>query len=253
MSAGTAFEVGRLYAPIKAIADTLTAAQKDIFVRLPGLAGYYPMSIVSNTGAAAEHSQGGGVLIETGTVPLAYDGNAYRHTGNGTNYLAAVGVYGLTGAEAYISSSIRGFTVGGWFMIDTVPAGSSGLITRDGTVPQRGYALFWNSSNEARFLMSSTGSATKSVASPASTLSEWHFLVGRFIPSTEVAVFVDGDKTVNTTAIPASCNVSTENFQVGRGFASDASIVHAKCRDVFICRSALSDELIEEVRQSSVP
>lgn len=253
MSADTAFEVGRLYGPIKAIADTLTAAQKDIFIRLPGLAGYYPMSVVSNTGGASEHSQGGTPVVETGTVPLAFDGNSYRHVGNGTNYLSAVGVYGLTGIEAYISSSIRGFTIGGWFMVDTVPAQNGGLITKDAPAPERGYTLVWRNANNVGFFISGNGAATNSVISQVSTIAQWHFIVGRFTPSTEVAVFVDGDKTVDTTAIASQCNVSAQAFEVGRTFNDNNQVAHAKCRDVFICRSALSDELIEEVRQSSVP
>lgn len=253
MSREAAFEVGRLFAPLTAIADTLTAAQKDIFVRLPGLAGYYPMSIVSNTGAAAEHSQGGGILIETGTVPLAYDGNAYRHLGNGTNYFSAVGVYSLTGTEAYISASIRGFTIGGWFMVDTLPAAFGGLITKDTANPNRGYSLDISSTGGFVMRTSGNGASVQGAAGPSLATGVWRFVVGRFTPSTEVTLIVDGDKTTNTTAIPASQFVSSANFNVGRGMSDDTRVAHAKSRDVFICRSALSDELIEEVRQSSVP
>lgn len=253
MSADTAFEVGRLFAPLKAISDTLTAAQKDIFIRLPGLAGYYPMSVVTNTGAAAEHSQGGTQLSETGTVPLAFDGNAYRHLGNGTNYLSAVGVYGLTGTEAYIEAGLRGLTIGAWCMVDTVPAVSGSVVSRDGVASNRGYSIIFNSSLEFRFILSGTGGAAFVAQGLPTTLGVWHFAVGRFLPSTEIAIIVDGDKQVNTTAIPASCNVSTQAFEVGRNLNDNTRILHAKIRDLFICRSSLSDQLIEEVRQSSVP
>lgn len=246
-------EIGRLYVPIKQIADVLSASQKDLFVGLPGLTGYFPMSIVDTAAKAVNHSQAGLDLTQTGVCPIGYDGNSYRHTGDGVNYLSSSLDYALTGLETYIEAAFRGFTLGGWFRIETTPSGSSGLISKDGSAPQRGYSLYWNSSNEARFLMSSNGSSTSVAISASSVTAQWHFIAARFIPSTEVAVFLDGIKSANTTAIPASCNVSTQAFEVGRGFASDASIIHARHRDVFVCRTALSDALIEEVRQASLP
>jgi len=253
MTLETAYEVGRLFAPLNTIASVLTASQKDIFIRLPGLAGYYPMSVVTNTGAAGEHSQGGTQLSETGVVPIAFDGNAYRHLGNGTNYLSAVGVYGLTGTETYIDVSLRGFSVGCWCMVDTVPAVSGAVLGRDGIASNRGYSVTFNSSQEFRFILSGTGGAAFPAVGLPTTLGVWHFIVGRFIPSAEIAIIVDGDKQTNTTAIPASCNVSTQAFEVGRSLNDDTRILHAKVRDLFICSVALTDAQIEELRISSTP
>ena len=253
MAADTAFEVGRLYAPLKAISDVLTASQKDLFVGLPGIQGYYPMSITGATGTSVNHTGGGGPLTQTGVVPVGYDGNSYRHLGNGTNFLAGSGLYGITGTETFISSALRGLTVGGWFMVDTTPAAIAGVISKDGAAAQRGYVLAWTSADVVRFGVSLSGGSIVQVNSPAAAISQWHFLAGRYIPSTEIAVFVDGDKTVNTTAIPSSIFVSSQAFEIGRHFNDNARVLHAKTRDVFICAAALSDEILEELRQSSAP
>jgi len=253
MSAATAFEVGRLYDPIKAIANTLVASQKDIFVKLPGLAAYYPMGIRNQSGHAVEHSGTGSNLLQVGTCPTDFDGNSYTHLGNGTNYLSVASQYAITGLETWINSTIRGLTVGGWFMIDTLPSGDEGLISKDGSASNRGYGLFFRASSVAGFFTSGTGGATQTAYSGAVAIGEWHFLAGRFTPGVEVAVFANGDKSVNTTAIPASQFASTQAFEVGRIVASDATIIHAKARDVFVCASALSDALIEEIRITSVP
>ena len=138
-------------------------------------------------------------------------------------------------------------------MIDTSPASQSGLVSKFAPPPNQGYALVVSNADLPGFLVSGTGGASVSAFALATTIAVWHFIVGRYTPSTEVAIFVDGDKTVNVTAVPASCNVSTANFEVGRYEQNNSRVLHAKCRDVFICRTALSDELIEEVRQSSVP
>lgn len=253
MSEDTAFEIGRLYPPIKAIADTLVASQKDIFVRLPGLVGYYPGGIRNQSGNLSEHSGNAYTLLQTGVCPVGYDGNAFSHLGNGTNYLHAAAIFPITGLETWITSSMRGLTIGGWFMVDSTPASLAGIISKWAPSPDRGYALEWVSSNVARFAMSSNGAAAFFVDSSASPISTWTFLVGRFIPSTEIAVFANGDKSVNTTAIPASVNVSTQDFEIGRIDGDNALIFHGKARDVFICAAALSDALIEEIRVTSAP
>lgn len=254
MSQEVAFEVGRLYAPVRAIADIIVAGHGAIFHELPALEGYYPMGMTDDdSGKATNHTGGANPLTQVGVVPVAFDGKAYRHLGDGTNYLSATGAYGMTGLETFVSSSIRGFTLGGWFMIDSLPGTADGLISRDGISPQRGYNLLYKSTGAFRFGMSGNGAAVFGVDSPSFPISVWTFAVGRFTPSTEIAVIVNGDKSILDVAIPASCNVSTQAFEVGRWGALDANIVHAKARDLFVCRSALSDEQIETLRQSSMP
>lgn len=253
MSASTNFEIARLGVPLQQIADTLSASQKDLFVRLPGLLAYWPMGIRGLTGNVLDHSGAGRSLFETGVCPTGYDGNAFVHLGNGTNFLDGLNTFGVDGLETFISSSIRGLTMGGWFMIDSSPTTPSGLISKDGATPDRGYLLGWLTTDQPIFLVSGTGAAINSVTAPVSTLSVWHFLVGRYTPSTEVAVFVDGDKTVTTTAIPASLNISAQAFEIGRYLNDNNRIIHGKIRDLFICAAALSDAQIEEIRVTSTP
>lgn len=253
MSVEAAFEVGRLYAPIKAIADTLAAAQADVFIELPGLAGYYPMGVRNGVGHAVEHSGTGSNLLQTGTCPTGYDGNAFVQLGNGTNYLNVVTTYGIIGTEAWIDASLRGLTFGGWFMLDTINASAGGLISKDAAPPNRGYYLAATATPAINFTISSTGAPGVFVTSASVTTGEWLFIAGRFTPASEMAVFVDGDKVVNVTAIPASVFVSTGNFEVGRFSSNNTNIQHCKARDVFICASALSDDLIETIRDATRP
>lgn len=253
MSLPTAFEIGRLYAPIKAISDAFVANRRTLFHELPGLVAYYPMGMTTDVGGAVNHVGAGNTLIETGTVPINNDGNAYRHLGNGTNFLSVTGVYGLTGLETFISSSIRGFTIGGWFMVDSNPPTAGGLVSKDGAVTNRGYALFYSAAGSFRGTMSSNGSATFTAIGGPTTLSVWHFVAFRFIPSTELAIFTDGDKSVNTTAIPPQCFASSQPFEVGRYLNDNTRVIHAKARDVFVFQSALSDDLLTRIWQNTLP
>lgn len=249
-----AFEIAQVGVQVKRIADVLTASQKDVFIRLPGLEQYYPGGIRTPSGQLADHAKGGAHVNQVGAVPTGFDGDAYVHLGNGVNYFTVLNVGSITGTETYISSSIRGFTVGCWIMVDTTPPSAAhGIISRDGVAPQRGHLLTWDNLDQPRFAMSGTGAAIVSAVAPPSTTGVWHFIVGRFTPSTEVAVFVDGDKTVNTTAIPSSMFVSSQNFEVGRRGNSDGAIIHAKMRDMFICAAALEDDIIADLRANSLP
>ncbi len=253
MSKESAFEVGRLYLPIQTIAETLTASQKDIFVRLPGLTAYFPCSIRDQSGNVVNHTAAAGHLTETGSCPTGFDGNPYVHLGNGTNYLVGSNPFGFTGAESWIDTSIQGFTVGGWFQADTSPAQDSALAAKDTSVPDRGWALLWQASDIPMFFVSGNGSAVSVVTSGALSVGAWHWIVGRFKPSTEVAIFQDGDKAVNTTAIPSTINVSAASMEVGRYVQDNSRIIHGRARDLFLCASALSDAVIEQLRVTSVP
>jgi len=214
---------------------------------------YWPMGIRFSSGAVAEHAGPGNSLLQTGICPTGYDGNSFAHLGDGTNYLYASGGFGVTGLETFISSSLRGLTIGGWFMIDAYPDTQGGLVTKFGTITEYAYALYARSTQDIVFVVSSNGSALFSVISAVVNLGQWYFFAGRFIPGTEVAVFVDGNKTTNTTAIPSSIHASAQNLEIGRYLALDNRIQHAKARDVFICAAALSDALIEEIRATSTP
>lgn len=253
MSDRTAFEVGRLYQPIKAIADVITGSQKDVFIRLPALVAYYPMGIRLG-GNVVEHGGSGLVLTQTGVNPVGYDGNAYTHLGNGTNYVQSTSSqFGITGLETWVTSSLRGLTVGGWFMVDVSPASvPAGMTSKDGGAADRGYLLGWRQTDVPYFQVSGNGVATFSADGPVTSVSEWHFVVGRY-KSSEIAVFVDGEKSVTTAGVPASLFVSSQNFEVGRYFNDNGRILYGKVRDAFVCAAALSDELIEQIRATSVP
>lgn len=253
MGIESAVEIGRLFRPIQAIANALTASRKDLFVRLPGLVGYWPMGMRA-AGNVIEHSGSGFNLSQTGTCPTGYDGNSFTHLGDGTNYVWNSSVQlGLTGLETWIDSALRGLTIGGWFAIDDFPSNQGGLITKFGAITEYGYALYVNAAEDVTFSVSSNGSALFQVVSQVVGLGQWYFLVGRYTPATEIAVFANGVKTANTTAIPVSINASAQNLEVGRYLAQDSRIQHARARDVFICAAALSDELIDEIRLASVP
>lgn len=254
MSLEAAFEVGRLYLPLKTIADQFSLAQKDLFIRLPALRGYWPMSAVNYLGRAIDHSNASVNLQRTGAPTYNFDGNAYVQLGVATDFLyTASGELDFTGTEAWVDSSLRGLTVGGWFWVDSTPVAFAGLISKYAPTPQRGFTLYWTSTNDPAFHVSSDGQPGVGIQGSARSIQTWHFIVARFTPSAEVALFVDGDKITNTTAIPASVYVSSQNFEIGRFDNDNGYIIEGKARDVFVCAAALSDATLSDLYQASLP
>lgn len=254
MSLESAFEIGRLFDPINRMAATLVASQKDLFIRLPALRAYWPMSAANYLGQAVDHSNASVNLQRSGAPTYGFDGNAYVQLGIANDFLFdLIGELDFTGTEAWIDSGIQGLTVGCWVKVQTTPSTDSGLISKDAANPERGFLLWQSTTNIPGFQVSGAGITVIAVTGSTISLDTWHFIVGRFTPSTELAVFVDGDKAVYTTSIPSSVNISTQNFEVGRFLNDNNRIIEGRARDVFICAAALPDALIEEVRVTSLP
>lgn len=255
MSLEVAFEVGRLYKPIKDIADTFAAAGGKIFTSLPGIEGYFPGGSVDGSARSVNLIDDGENLGETGTCPIGYDGQSYREVGDGTSYLYNDGAFEITGTETHIASAIRGLTLGGWFKVTDGPASvPSGIMGKFGPVTDYGYLLLLATDDKPWFSVSGTGSAQILVEGPDVLVDDsWHFLAGRYKPSTEIAIWLDGAKEVNTVVVPSTLNVASEFFEVGRFAGNNSYIQELLWRDIFICQAALSDDLIDQIRLTSLP
>lgn len=150
----------------------------------------------------------------------------------------------ITGTEAYVFTNEQGLTLGGWFRFATVPASIFGLIGKWYNVAnQLGYVLYKTAGNLIRFSVTTDGVTQVSVDS-AQTISAgvWYHLYGRFDPSTDLSVFVDGVKTTNAVGTPASVFNSNEPLQIGRadrthylnGYASMVQLNAAQLTDSII-------------------
>lgn len=247
-------EIGRLWLQLKRIADAMVPQLREPFVNLPGLRGYWPMSVVDFLGNAKDHSGASSDLSGSGSPTFGYDGNAFVQTGVGTDYLSgSISAQAVTGVETWISAGIRGMTVGCWLNVDVLPTATEGLISRWYGTPNRSYGLVLTSLGEARFQVSSDGSAAELVTGQALGTSTWVFMVGRFTPGQEIAIFVNSTKIVNTTSIPASLHVGSAVFEVGRLNGNNVNIFEGKMRDAFLCQTILTDDQIESLRLASLP
>lgn len=229
----------------------------DLFLALPGLIGFWGMNVIER------HT--GNVFDTSGQARnLTYNGNPTYNIYN--NQIAYIDLDGtgdaltradetqldILGTEAIFASTVRGVTLGGWFWFDSVAA-NAGLIGKfTPTGDQRSYALLLVAGGTARMAVSSAGTAATTVTVDSATLAtgQWYFIVGRFVPSTELSIFVNSTEVLNTTSIPASVFNSTAIFEIG-GFDGVANLLDGRASLCFLCANALPDAIISSLFQST--
>lgn len=249
MSLEVAFEVGRLYSPLKDLAAGAAGGGDDPFLYLPGLRGYWPMSAVGASGQAVNFVSGGTALSmpnegQYGTYLdqpyVSLDGvDDYLMIADGTEV-------DIIGTETYIDPAIRGLTIGGWFNVGSLPASRGGLFSKYNTSgSQRGYGLNINPDDKVAMWISDDGASYETVESvSAVTLSRWLFIVGRFVPGSLVSLFVNG-VVASVVASETSIFNGSSDLEVGRWSQSDELEVMAS--RLFLCAAALSDSVIGDL------
>lgn len=255
MSLESAFEIGRLYLPLKSLADCTCAegGRDDPFLYLPGLRGYWPMSSVGTAGQAINLVPGGspflmpnegqyGVMLNQPYVSL--DGvDDYLDIADGSEV-------DIIGTETYIEPAMRGLTLGGWFNVGSLPASRGGIFSKYNTSGnQRGYGLNVNPDDKVAMWVSDDGATYETIESVADvSLGQWLFIVGRFVPGDTVSLFVNGVQANVATTQTAIFN-SSSALEVGRWSASDELELMAS--RLFLCAMALPDDLIRGLLASS--
>lgn len=227
----------------------------SIFKNIPGGRGFWPPS----------HIRAGGELADIiAANPMTNNGNAqFSFTGlfpwidlNGSSQyfsVADTSALDITGTESYIASAARGLTIGGWFYFDTTASTVEALMSKWLGASNFSYILNRQSGGNIRFSITSGGtSATQDFVDSSGTVgaNAWTFVVGRFTPSTELAVFVNGTKTTETSGIAASIFSGSANFEIG-SLAGGSSLLNGRYGGGFLSMMALSDTVIDYLFQST--
>lgn len=111
-------------------------------------------------------------------------------------------------------------TIGCWVYFDAESTGvATGILSKWYTTGNvRSYVLYKDANNKLTFSISTDGIVETTITDGGANYitNQWFYIVGRFTPSTELALFVNGMWYLNTTSIPATVHVGLENFNAGR-------------------------------------
>lgn len=118
---------------------------------------------------------------------------------------------------------------------------------------QRSYALYKDSNNNFVFSISDDGTAVASISDLANNFGEekWYYVVGRFTPSEELALFVNGKWYTNTDSIPASIFNGSESLDFGR--YNRTNYLNGRLSHAFLSADAIDDYFIEVMYAHAKP
>jgi hypothetical protein len=231
------------------------ANSEALHCQLPALRAFWPMgpnTVVGGDVFAADMACGFDIELISAPLFSRYNLAPYMDfTAVTSQYLEFVDdvQFDILGSEAYVANP--GLTLGGWFWCDAPSMGAQvGFIAKyDVTANQRAYALYKFTTDLVTMLVSTDGVNNVIIAhTTAMVVNSWNHVVGRFTPSTELAIFLNNVKVTNVAAIPASVFNSSASLRVGD---IRATYLDGRASQCFICASALSDALIGNLYQQS--
>lgn len=202
------------------------------------LRGYWPMSSTSETPTVLDLSGQARTLSFGGTVVISVynDFAPYMDFNGTTGYLFRADEAGLD-----ITGTL---TFGGWFWADAGAAIAGLMCKWSNAAANQSYALRYTGSNTVQVLIGD-GAASKTLNSTVTfTNDAWHFVVGRFSPSTELAIFVNGTWTKNTTSVPAALVNSNQELSIGRLNVTNGQYLDGRAGKCFLSAAAQSDTFI---------
>jgi hypothetical protein len=220
-------------------------------LQLTALRGYWPFSSVDAAGGAYDESANVNHLTNNNVATFNYGGLVPYAELDGTNQYFSIAdnaLLSIIGTEAYIDSAVRGMTLGGWFWIDTF-VNFARFMAKD-VSPNNSYGLRIRTvaTQAATFQVSGNGVAFVLVDGGNNELNSgaWNHVVGRFTPSTELAIFVNGNKTINAAGVPASIFDGASAFAIGANSVG-ANPLDGRVSNCWVCAAALSDSIINNM------
>jgi len=209
----------------------------------PGLRGLWSFSSIDEHNKVVDMSGQGRVLMP-GTAPTLGTNGLLSYL----DFIRASSMYLKRPTEPGIAIT-GAMTVWAWIYFDVESTGNeTGIISKWYTIGNlRSYLLYKTAGNAFTFDISTDGTAVKTVGDAVAnyTISKWWFVLGRFIPSTELALLV-GEASGgtynwyrNVAAIPATIFVSTEALEIGRG--SRTNYLDGRMSSAGLVANALTD------------
>ncbi len=209
------------------------------FLMIPGLYGLWPISSYDSNKDVFDLSGQGRTLSSTftsGGVSFLVDGIIPYVQRNVSTLVDRL--FRATETEM---DGLR--TWGGWF---DASGQAQGMIGRWDSGQQM-MRLDRSISTTLRLQVSTDGSSEAANVTATHTDTGWQFIVGRYNPSTELALFYDGAWATNTSGIPASLFVSTSELAFGLTGGS----MNGHHAIQFASKVAVPDVIIESIYANS--
>ena len=224
------------------------------YLALPGLRGFWPSNGVSDTGQMLDISGNQLHLTNVNDALIGYESSTLiprAHYNGSTQYHSRSdsAYFDILGTEAYIEQP--GLTFGAWVKFDTTASAAEMIVSKWLSAANLSYNLHRRSTGVLRLAVTNDGStAVNADTADVMASNTQYFVCGRFTPSTELMVQIDDTRVLNTTSIPASIFSGTSTFRLAAD-GSGSNFMDGKISMSFLCASALSDAIIDNLYMQS--
>jgi hypothetical protein len=171
----------------------------------------------------------------------------YVNLDGSTQYLSRAdeAMLDIRGNETTVLSAQRGLTIGVVCYFDNEASAREAAITKGGAgTNNTAYWIERRADGLARFLIADGSKFQYAQSTVAVGAGEWTSFIGRFDPSTEVALFVNDLKYTDTEDIPATLLDATSAFVVGACVDADDYYMDGRVALVWICAACVRDAVL---------
>lgn len=236
------------------------------YMQLPGLIAFYTGGIGNTTSTSVLRSTPTTLhLTRAGTPYEFFTTTGLRRivyfSGTTDHFYAVDSAYNsILGTENTVGATVRGMTVMAWVFPTTAVGSSETAISKWNTSNQRSWVLERNASGPANLAVSGNGTSAVSATGTTSIAQNgWHFIAGRFTPSTEIKVWMGNssglETATNTTSIPASLHNSTARLAVAarNSGGTPSQLWTGYMTLIALCRASLYDMFVENLFDMTRP
>lgn len=227
------------------------------YLALPGLRGFWPMSAVAYTNPQGLDLSGNGSHLtnnNTSTFGHTYLIPHVSFVSGSSQSLSktdggAANWADITGTETYIDAADRGLTFYAWVYFDNAASANEHIMAKwgGGGAGTWSYRLLRIATGELYGVVSTDGTTfVAKTTTDTLAATTWYFVALQYDPSTELSVWINGEKDTLAVGVPASIFDSTSAFYLGCSSVPNA-YMDGKQSMVALCASFHSNSIIKAV------
>lgn len=255
---------GVVFAPNLAFADLAS-----IYLGLPALKGFWPMSATGGYNVATINDLSGNALHLTNSGgSLAWINNDQDPNtkvtmialNGSSNYLYCTDAASLRidGVETNIISYNRGLTCGAWVRASAIGTTSKTIIAQwDAGTNQKAFRLHIGTSSQFVGILSDDGSTNTDTlaAAPTVDLGRWTFACLQWNNNTDTLRIWHDDTPAEQTSTTADMHNSTANFTIGAALntATPEAFFSGNIAMAFLCGANIHSNTIQRIYNQTRP
>lgn len=239
------------------------------YMGLSGLRGFWPTSVVGDSGAMIDVSGQGRHLTNNGEAQFSQYNAAYwanTLTTTNDNYFNRADEAGLsiTGTETYIDTD-KGLSIGCWVNVRATVSAQGVLIGKwDAATNNRSYSIQLTTGRQPLFTISTTGADNYQILAPttlSTTSWRWKFVCGVFdnygAGTDQIHIYAHTStglrKWTGNVAVGASIFDGTADFTIGAGHGMSLPLPATRVSLAFVCARALNEGTVRALYGISRP